>query len=142
VAEGAGVWKEYAGGYSDWLAQSAFATAASPAFAPGAAAGKPACGVNDAAVKDAGVNSKPPKTARQRLSYKEHRELEALPAQIESLEAEQNELQRLMGGADYHRRGGAQIQQDRARLVELEAELASSFERWAELEARKADAAQ
>jgi ATP-binding cassette subfamily F protein uup len=126
VAEGEGLWKEYAGGYSDWLAQSA----SLPAEARRAKAGA-------LAPKDAGADSKPSKAARQRLSYMEQRELSSLPTQIESLEAEQSKLQSMMGSADYHRRGGAQIQQDRARLEQLETDLARCFERWAELEARK-----
>ena len=123
VAEGEGVWKEYAGGYSDWLAQR-------PA---------PALAVGDAALptgKDAVAAPRSSKSARQRLSYTERRDLEALPARIESLEKEQTELQTSMAAADYHRRGGARIQQDRARLEQLETELTRCFERWAELEAR------
>ena len=130
VAEGEGVWKEYAGGYSDWLAQSAFAPRT--LRVPGASAEKRVAGT-----KDEVAEPRPPKTARQRLSYKEQRELDALPAQIESLEAEQNELQSQMATAHYHRRGGAQIQQDRARLEQIETSLARCFERWAALEARK-----
>jgi ATP-binding cassette subfamily F protein uup len=132
VAQGEGTWKEYAGGYSDWLVQRTAADEAAtalraaadlPAVAPsGAQAGAPA--------------PRTSKTARQRLSYMERRELDALPARIESLERAQNELQASMATADYHRRGGAQIQQDRARLQQIEAELASCFERWAELESR------
>jgi ABC transport system ATP-binding/permease protein len=124
VAEGEGVWKEYAGGYSEWVTQSSFAAGAPT---PGAKAGK-----------DGVADARPPKTARQRLSFKEQRELDGLPAQIESLEAEQSDLQTSMASADYHRRGGAQIQQDRTRLEQIEASLVRSFERWAELEARKA----
>jgi len=124
VAEGAGVWKEYAGGYSDWLALSGKAAEVESAkVQPRASAAPPA----EARSAKAG----------QRLSYMERRELAALPARIESLEKEQGELQSAMGSPDYHRRGGAQIVQDRARLQSLEAELAQCFERWAALEARE-----
>jgi ATP-binding cassette subfamily F protein uup len=95
--------------------------------------------VGDAALptgKDAAAAPRSSKSARQRLSYTERRDLEALPARIESLEKEQTELQTSMAAADYHRRGGARIQQDRARLEQLETELTRCFERWAELEAR------
>jgi ABC transport system ATP-binding/permease protein len=125
VAEGDGVWKEYAGGYTDWLAQR-------PVRRPGPdrAAAEPAA--------DAVAPSKSSKPAQARLSYKERRDLEALPARIESLEKEQNALQASMAAGDYHRRGRAQIQQDRARLEQIEIELARSFARWSELEARDA----
>jgi ATP-binding cassette subfamily F protein uup len=124
VAEGGGAWKEYAGGYSDWLVQR-------PAAAPAA----------DREPSDAGSDTPagaavPPKRARQRLSYMERRELGGLPAQIESLEKEELELHSSMAAADYHRRGAAQIQQERARLQVIEAELTRCFARWAELEAR------
>ena len=69
-----------------------------------------------------------------KLSYKEARELEQLPAQIESLETEQRALAAAMGGADYHRRGGEQLRKDAARATEIELQLEAAFERWAELD--------
>jgi ATP-binding cassette subfamily F protein uup len=129
VAEADGIWKEYAGGYSDWLAQR-------PSFALRASEGLPSA----ASGGEAAAEAKQARPARQRLSYMERRELEALPARIESLEKEQTELQASMAAADYHRRGGARIQQDRARLQQIETELAGCFERWARLESRGAGA--
>jgi len=123
VAQGGGVWKEYAGGYTDWLAQRP-----APAAAPGAPR---AAGGTAAAQRSR-------QSARPRLAYMERRELDGLPARIESLEKEQSDLQSSMATADYHRRGGARIQQDRARLDQIEIELASCFARWSELEARDA----
>ncbi|HEX4584473.1 MAG TPA: ATP-binding cassette domain-containing protein [Burkholderiaceae bacterium] len=122
VAQGGGIWKEYAGGYSDWLTQrpNAEAAAGPEAAQPVAASGA----------------ASPPKRPRQRLSYMERRELDGLPARIEALEQEQAGLQTSMATPDYHRRGGAQIQQDRARLEQIETELARSLERWVELEGR------
>jgi ATP-binding cassette subfamily F protein uup len=129
VAEAEGVWKEYAGGYSDWLAQK-------PSFAPGPPSF--ALRASEGEALRASEGAKPSKPTRQRLSYMERRELEALPARIEALEKEQSELQAAMAAADYHRRGGAQIQQDRTRLQQIETQLAGCFERWAELESREA----
>ena len=129
VAEGEGVWKEYAGGYSDWLVQRA-------STAPGAEAPGAVPSVARSAKEGAAPN--PSKSTRQRLSYMERRELEALPARIESMEKEQTELHTRMAAADYHRGGAAQIQQDRARLQQIEAELTQCFERWAELDSREA----
>ena len=127
VAEGSGVWKEYAGGYSDWLTQR-------PDPEPNDQ------GATREAEPSAGTAPTPARSERPRLSYKERRELQALPAQIESLEQEQRTLHAQMSQADYHRRGAAQIQKDRARLDEIESELAGRFARWAELEAREASA--
>jgi len=71
-----------------------------------------------------------------KLSYKETRELAELPVQIEALEREQREINERMAGPEYHRLGTARIRADGLRLAALEAELASCFDRWAELEAR------
>jgi len=124
VAEGGGAWKEYAGGYSDWLAQRL-----SPENAERTA---PQKGAEPVAAANVPIRTRP------RLSYKERRELQALPSLIESLEQEQSVLHAGMAAADYHRKGGAQIQQDRARLEQIEGELARCFARWADLEARDA----
>ncbi len=121
AAEGGGRWKEYVGGYSDWLAQRPQPVAAVPAKAD--AAEKPS-----RAVKPAG----------SRLSYKEQRELAQLPDELEALEREQSDLTARMAGADYHRQGAAQIKADRERLEYIERLLAEKFERWAELDGRVA----
>ena len=73
-------------------------------------------------------------SVRARLSYKQQRELQALPARIESLEQEQQALHGEMAGPDYHRRAATQMQKDRARLEQIEVELAGCFARWSELE--------
>jgi ATP-binding cassette subfamily F protein uup len=118
AAEGAGRWKEYAGGYSDWLEQRPLpvvAPAAAPQVAP--------------------VRSKAVPT---KLSYKESRELAQLPVLIEALEREQREITARMASPDYHRAGAAQMKADGLRSTGIEAELAAAFDRWAELEARAA----
>ena len=76
--------------------------------------------------------------AGAKLSYKESRELAQLPAQIEALEREQRELHERMGRADYHKQGTAQLKADGLRVAEIEGQLATAFDRWAELEARVA----
>jgi ATP-binding cassette subfamily F protein uup len=119
VAEGDGRWKEYAGGYSDWLAQRP---------APVQAREGPQAGAKPAARRE--------RASRDKLNFKERRELDGLPARIESLEKEQGALQLAMAGADYHRRTADQIRLDRARLDQIELELEATFLRWSELEAR------
>jgi ATP-binding cassette subfamily F protein uup len=119
--EGGDRWREYVGGYGDWLEQrpTAAATDATSAAAP------------VQAVQRASREAPPAK-----LSYKESRELAELPGRIEALEVEQRELNERMSRADYHRRGTAQIKADGLRLEEIERLLATAFDRWAELEAR------
>jgi ATP-binding cassette subfamily F protein uup len=121
AAEGNGIWHEYVGGYSDWLQQRRRPTAERAAPASERSAQAPS--------KD-----KP----RAKLSYKDQRELASLPDEIEALEREQSELNALMSGPDYHRRGAQQIREDRRRSDEIEALLVTKFERWEFLEeARK-----
>ena len=88
VAEGGGKWREYVGGYSDWLAQRPSAAPAAPTGAAERGERKP---------------SRQPQKVK--LTFKEQRELESLPAEIEALEREQHELTARMAGADYHKQG-------------------------------------
>jgi ATP-binding cassette subfamily F protein uup len=111
------------GGYSDWLRQRRQPTA------------EPRSNKSDAAPQSAPKESK---DKRSKLSYKDQRELSSLPDEIEALEREQSELNALMSGPDYHRRGAQQIRDDRRRSDEIEALLLTKFERWEFLEeARK-----
>ncbi|MCE2999506.1 MAG: ATP-binding cassette domain-containing protein [Betaproteobacteria bacterium] len=126
AAEGDGRWKEYVGGYSDWLAQR-LQTPAPADVAP--AKVSPA----EKAPRQAG--------ARSKLSYREQRELGQLPDELEALEREQAELTARMAGADYHRQGAAQLKSDGERLAEIESLLDEKFMRWSELDQRAAQAA-
>jgi ABC transport system ATP-binding/permease protein len=120
AAEGAGSWNEYVGGYSDWLKQrrrpatgaSTKPTSKPPAPAPAAA----------------------PAKARAKLSFKEQRELEGLPKEIEGLESEQSELTALMSTPEYHRQGPEKMRTDGKRLEEIEALLQAKYARWEALE--------
>jgi ATP-binding cassette subfamily F protein uup len=129
VAEGGGRWLEYEGGVSDWLAQSARAAAAASAAALLARSEKKAEAVAPVAPA-APVVAAP---ARRRLGYKEQRELDALPARIEALEAEQAELHGLMAGGELYAQGPERIQQVSERASAVEEELLQLLERWTEL---------
>ena len=120
VAEGGGVWKEYVGGYSDWLAQRR----TSGGEARPATMAKPA----GAARRQA--------PTRIRLTFNEKRELEALPAELEALEHEQHALSERMCAPDYHRQDVDAIKADRRRAEEIERLLTVRFERWGELDAK------
>jgi len=116
AAEGDGRWKEYVGGYTDWVAQR-----------------PPAASEARAASRSESPRGKRP---AQKLSFKETRELQALPAELEALEVEQHALAQRMNAADYHREGGDAIKRDTARAAEIEHLLARKLERWVELEGR------
>src|SRR5690606_10467516 len=128
-AEGEGVWNEYVGGYSDWLRQRRKPVSDERATKQSRAAG-----------------SQPPKNepspstrekARTKLSYKEQRQLEALPGEIEALEQEQRELAARMSEADYYKQGTQQIRKDQARAEEIERLLMEKLERWEWLESER-----
>jgi ATP-binding cassette subfamily F protein uup len=114
AAEGGGRWREYVGGYSDWLLQkhAAASVRAAPARTPAPTATR----------------------AKARLGYKDQRELEALPKQIEALEIEQSALLARMSAGDYSNSSSEVMRADSARAGALEQEMARKFARWEELE--------
>jgi ATP-binding cassette subfamily F protein uup len=117
VFEGDGRVQEYVGGYSDWLRQRAkSASGASPA----APAAKP----------------EPAKPRPAKLGHKETRELEAAPARIEALEAEQAGLNDELSRPEFYKRPAGEQARVRARLVALATELEGAYARWLELESR------
>jgi ATP-binding cassette subfamily F protein uup len=136
---GTGAWKEYVGGYSDWVAQRARSAAASGAadFATaGPAAGKPK------AVSPPHPNTRRGATSDTKLTFAERRELAALPDELEALEREQHALTERMCRADYHKGSVEAIKADRKRAEEVEHALARKFERWGELDDRNGRPAQ
>jgi ABC transport system ATP-binding/permease protein len=122
AAEGDGVWKEYAGGYEDWLRCRKEAAIA------GKLADKPA-----ARPAEARPTAKP---KSDKLTWKEQRELEALPGRIAALEAEQAELTRRLEDPALHAQAGQEAATIAARLGAIEEELLSLLERWETLETR------
>src|SRR5690606_7019559 len=121
AAEGGGTWREYVGGYEDWLRQRP-APAAEPAPAPVASA----------------TESRRRPRQRQKLSYHEQRELAALPGRIEALEAEQAALHGKMTAPDYFWNPPEVLRDDQQHHDEIEASLMELLERWEALEARQA----
>ncbi|MDX1693789.1 MAG: ATP-binding cassette domain-containing protein, partial [Ketobacteraceae bacterium] len=128
--EGNGVIREYVGGYDDWLRQRP-----SPAQAGNR---KPSDKAAEKPTESAGkkVPDKPQPKARK-LSYKEIRELEALPQQIEDLETEQSELHEKLADPRLYQDQPQNVQALQDRLAVVESELEQAFERWEALEALK-----
>jgi ATP-binding cassette subfamily F protein uup len=118
--EGDGRVKEYAGGYDDYVRQR---PAAVRAAAPRLAAGPPAA-----------APPPPPPAGLRKLSWKESRELEGLPARIEGLEARQRELHAKMADPAWYRQEAAVLGAEKAELDRLERELAEAYARWEALE--------
>jgi ATP-binding cassette subfamily F protein uup len=110
---------EYIGGYDDWHKQ---------------VDETPASDVPKPASTKQTVSNADAKFAPRKLSYNEKRELEALPKQIETLEAEQHELNKKMESHEFYMQDGATITQAVNRLQQLHDELARLYHRWGELE--------
>ena len=79
--------------------------------------------------------ARPGAATRRKLSYREQRELDALPERIEALEAEKAAIEARFCEPDYFARDAEGFRRDRQRLAELEEELAAAYARWEELEA-------
>jgi ABC transport system ATP-binding/permease protein len=120
VFEGNGRLSEHAGGYSDWLAWREQRGAAPKPVAPAADKALPA------------AERRPNRT--RKLSYKEQRELETLPGQIETLEAEQARLHATAADPGFYQQGGDRISATLTRLEALTGELETAYRRWEELE--------
>ncbi|MFQ5582737.1 MAG: ATP-binding cassette domain-containing protein, partial [Mariprofundaceae bacterium] len=73
---------------------------------------------------------------RAKLSYKEQRELDALPGEIETMESEKAEIEARFCDPDYFRNDPEGFQKDKQRLSDLEENLTKAYARWEELEAR------
>ncbi|MCC7458620.1 MAG: ATP-binding cassette domain-containing protein [Nitrospira sp.] len=127
-----GLWREYEGGYEDWKLQRARAQAlaAAPAVAAVAAAPLRTPGAAAAPVAPAAA------PARTKLSYKEQRELDALPTRIEALEAEQKALAERLASGELYANEPQRVPALRARFDAIEAELMQALERWEALASR------
>ncbi len=132
--EGPGLWREYEGGYEDWKTQRERARSLRDQAARSAAPERTKTAVP---APVAGVSSpvKTPVKARK-LSYKEQRELDALPALIEALEAEQKTLGTLLSDATVYAKEPDRAAAAQARHARIDAELTRALERWEALGSR------
>jgi len=125
AAEGEGRWREYVGGFSDWQTQSARSAQMAQAVKPVAEEKKPEV-------------AKSRERATVKLSYKEQRELDALPATIEALEAEQKQVGGELEDGTIYGRDPERAQKLAERHEAIELELLEALERWEALEAKRA----
>jgi len=86
--------------------------------------------------KRAKYNEKIDKT-RAKLSYKDQRELDALPGEIEAMESEKSEIETRFCEPDYFSNDVEGYQRDQQRLSDLEKKLTDAYTRWGELEAKQ-----
>ncbi len=126
ASEGEGVWKEYAGGYSDWQRVKT--------------AAKPDAGLARRGQKSDGRAKKTPggpAPAKAGLSFKEERELTELQEKIDAIEKEQKQITVALTNAALYRDQPEQVKQLNLRFAALEAELAAALARWEQLEAKR-----
>ncbi|MDV3242551.1 MAG: ATP-binding cassette domain-containing protein [Methylocaldum sp.] len=116
--EGDGIVNDYVGGYDDWVRQRP---------APQPAPAKPAV--------EKPIPPKPVKEKLRKLSFKEQRELEALPQQIEALETEIASLNEAISRPEFYQQTKDTITGTQARLAELQQTVEAAYMRWEELEA-------
>jgi len=128
VFDGGGLVREYVGGYEDWVRQRASERRASPA---------PAGAANTSTANAPAVKPKTTKIVARRLklSFKDQRELDGLPAAIDALEQEERALTERIAGPAFYKESADSIKQALARAGELQKELAAAYARWAELDA-------
>jgi len=123
VPEGNGRWLEYAGGYSDKLAQrGADLTRAAPKQEP-----------QKTPKEQASTVAEPPPGRRQ-LVFKDKHALETLPKTIAALQAEINELQAKLGDPHFYSRDRAAFEKVTALLGDLQLKITAAEEQWLELE--------
>ena len=124
VFEGEGRWREYVGDVQDWMTQSARSEALqrerdaqnTAPVAKVAAAPTPAAA--------------PATPIKKKLSYKEQREFDGLPARIAALEAEQASVDKELGGGQLFNTDPARAAQLGVRHADIEAEWLRAMERW------------
>ena len=130
--EGEGRWREYQVSVQDWLIQSRRAREIAQAAEARQVAQAPKAAAAPAPVATPAPASTAPASARKKLSYKEQRELDALPERIAALEAEQKTIDEALaeeGGALYGT-DPARAAQLASRHAQIEDELLAALERW------------
>jgi len=120
VFEGDGRFGEYAGGYDDWCTQRRDLPDAD----------RPPARVKKVSRKSGGGRK------TKKLGFNEQRELDSLPAKIETLEKEQQALYAEMSDPEFYTRDGADISRAKKQLETLETQIAQAYQRWEALQSR------
>ena len=124
VSEADGVWREYAGGYRDMIAQRGY-------------------GVGDVKMEAKQAKSRslaptapvaPAATSRKKMNFKQKYALETLPKRMDELRAMSAKLQNELGTRDLYTRDPARFAKLTDALGKAQTELAASEEEWLELE--------
>ena len=129
AAEGEGLWREYQGGVEDYLLQRSRSRPVVAASKPGKKKAEPA--------PQASVSQPAVAATKSGLSFKERKELEQLPGQIEALEAEMGRLQALLADPALYRGAPEEVARLTSELQAKEASHQASMQRWESLLSRE-----
>jgi ABC transport system ATP-binding/permease protein len=127
MAEGEGRWLEYAGGYTDMIAQRGQGVQARPV---------------ERAARDKSAKEPPPASAaapKRKLSFHEQHELKTLPTRMTGLEAKIAKLQEVLADPTLYGRDPASFEKASTMLASLQADLAAAEDRWLGLEMLRAE---
>ncbi|MDP1886259.1 MAG: ABC transporter ATP-binding protein, partial [Polaromonas sp.] len=122
-----GFWREYEGGVTDWITQS---KRAAQITGGGKAATTPA------SAKNTGKNTPEPSKdvreplSKKKLSYKEQRELDGLPALIQQLESQQKAIEQELFDGTLYTTNAKRAAELNARNTKIEEELMAALQRW------------
>jgi ABC transport system ATP-binding/permease protein len=146
VAEGNGLWREYEGGITDWQAQAKLMESLASPLPPGEGARRAGEGKNVSTdshlAAPQSVNPvrgelvEPRTRQKQKLSYKEQRELDELPAKIEALEREQTELNAQLAEGSIFRTDPKRASEISKRAGELDELILEAMTKWEVLATR------
>jgi ATP-binding cassette subfamily F protein uup len=132
AAEGQGSWREYIGGYSDWervrqVMTSSAGKTPTPTLSSQNTRG--AAGKSNSVAPIAATKMK-------KLSFKEQREFEALPALLAQLEQEQAQIGQQLADPVFYKENAATVQGLQTRHTQLDTEITATLEKWEAIEAR------
>jgi len=135
--ESPGRWREYEGGYEDWVVQRDRARALREQAAKAASPGRPKdTRASDTLPAAKAAAAAPAVVKPRKLSYKEQRELDELPKRIEALEAEQKELAGFLARPESYTTDPDRAMKAQTRHARIDDELLVALERWESLGAR------
>ena len=120
VSEDGGRWREYAGGYSDMVAQRGYGLTPPAAAAPSAKTAKPAAG--------------PKTSAKRKLSFQQKRALETLPTTMDKLRVDLARLETSLADSNLHARDPEGFRKATETYGQKRGELEGAEEKWLELE--------
>ncbi len=130
VSDGDGAWMEYAGGYSDMIAQRGLAASDRPSSKRGGRALAASTATSSAAAASA---------PKRKLTFKEKHALETLPSQIEDLGTELAKLEKIIADPALYTRDRALFDTTTAKISAARKKQQTAEDKWLELEVLRAE---